>query len=118
MTDEYSTSDYLRYIGLPTVDQQVCHRSIETLKKTYSDVSTLTDNMFCAGLPEGGKDTCQGDSGSGFVMENNEVFYAAGIVSWGVDCGKPGRYGIYTRIDRYINWIQKTMEENEQLRRK
>lgn len=113
MTEKFSTADFLRYIRLPIVDQEVCHRSIEALKKTYSDVSTLTDNMFCAGLPEGGKDTCQGDSGSGFITKNDEVFYAVGIVSWGIDCGKPGRYGIYTRVDRYINWLQKTMEENE-----
>ncbi|XP_053095402.1 complement component 1, r subcomponent [Pangasianodon hypophthalmus] len=112
LTETYNTANHLRYIRLPIVDQQVCHSSIEKAREVHSDISTLTENMFCAGLPEGGKDTCQGDSGSGFVMKNNDVFYAAGIVSWGVDCGTPGRYGVYTRIARYANWINKTMEEN------
>lgn len=112
VTETFSTADYLRYIRLPIVDQKVCRESIDKVRLTHSDVSSLTENMFCAGLPEGGKDTCQGDSGSGFVMKNNGVLYAAGIVSWGVDCGKPGRYGVYTRISRYANWIQEIMAEN------
>ncbi|XP_046704516.1 serine protease 30-like [Silurus meridionalis] len=112
MTETYHTANHLRYIALPIVEQEVCHLSFEEVKKTVSDVSTLTENMFCAGLPEGGKDTCQGDSGSGFVMKKNDVFYAAGIVSWGVDCGRAGRYGVYTRVARYAKWIQKIMEEN------
>ncbi|KAK2855289.1 hypothetical protein Q7C36_007158 [Tachysurus vachellii] len=112
VTETFDTSNYLRYIRLPIVDHKTCHSSIEALRKNNRDLSTLTENMFCAGLPEGGKDTCQGDSGSGFVMKNKDAFYAAGIVSWGVDCGKPGRYGVYTRIARYSNWIKKIMEEN------
>lgn len=112
MTETFNAANQLRYICLPVVDQSVCHSSIENARKTMPDASALTENMFCAGLPEGGQDTCRGDSGSGFVMKQNNVIYAAGIVSWGVDCGKPGRYGVYTRIGRYTNWIRKTMEEN------
>ncbi|XP_053349501.1 complement component 1, r subcomponent [Clarias gariepinus] len=111
VTEHITTADNLRYIRLPIVDQQVCQASIEEARRIHSGVSALTENMFCAGLPEGGKDTCQGDSGSGFVMKNDDVFYAAGIVSWGIDCGKPGRYGVYTHVARYTDWIQKTMME-------
>ncbi|KAI5618334.1 serine protease 60.2 precursor, partial [Silurus asotus] len=108
-TETYKTSNHLSYIALPTVDQEVCFLSFNGKKAKESVVSTLTENMFCAGLPEGGKDTCKGDSGSGFVTKKNDVFYVAGIVSWGVGCGRPGRYGVYTRVARYTNWIQKIM---------
>ncbi|KAF7708399.1 complement C1r-A subcomponent-like isoform X2 [Silurus meridionalis] len=111
ITERYRTANHLRYITLPIVDQEVCCFSFEEVKKTGGNVSNLTENMFCAGLPEGGKDTCQGDAGSGFVTKKNDVFYVAGIVSWGVECGRPGRYGVYTRVARYTNWIQKIMEE-------
>lgn len=72
---------------------------------------TLTDNMFCAGVPEGGKDACDGDGGGTLVLKKDGVFWATGIVSWGYDCGKPGRYGVYTQVSQYINWINKTMSE-------
>uniref|UniRef100_A0A4W5RK73 trypsin n=1 Tax=Hucho hucho TaxID=62062 RepID=A0A4W5RK73_9TELE len=72
----------------------------------------LTDGMFCGGLPEGGKDTCAGDGGGPYVLKYGGVVWAAGIASWGIDCGEPGQYGVYTRVANYVEWIKKTMEEN------
>lgn len=92
----------------------MCDSSIKDANVPY----TLTENMFCAGLQEGGKDTCQGDSGSGFVMRSGDVYYAAGIVSWGVNCGEAGRYGVYTHIARYSNWIYNIMQEKHTSKRK
>ncbi|XP_062848642.1 complement C1r subcomponent-like isoform X2 [Trichomycterus rosablanca] len=112
LTEEQNTADALRYVRLPIVDQQVCHESLNKARQIVPNVYPLTENMFCAGLPEGGNDTCRGDSGSALVIKNNDVFHVAGIVSWGVDCGKPGRYGVYTRVTQYTDWIRKTMEEN------
>lgn len=112
LTEHSTVADELRYINLPIVAQDVCHTSIEAARRDHKDVAQLTGNMFCAGLPEGGEDTCSGDSGSAFVMETDQTYWVAGIVSWGVDCGKPGKYGVYTRVAKYINWIKTTMEEN------
>jgi secreted trypsin-like serine protease len=28
-----------------------------------------------------------------------------GIVSWGIRCGEPNTPGIYTRVNRYLQWI-------------
>uniref|UniRef100_A0A3B1JTB7 complement subcomponent C1r n=1 Tax=Astyanax mexicanus TaxID=7994 RepID=A0A3B1JTB7_ASTMX len=113
LTETHTTSNNLRYIKLPVVDQDTCRTFVETERATRSDVAPLTDNMFCAGFPEGGEDTCSGDSGSAFVAKNNEEYWVAGIVSWGVECAKAGKYGIYTHVSKYTNWIQKTMEENQ-----
>uniref|UniRef100_A0A4W6CUB6 complement subcomponent C1r n=1 Tax=Lates calcarifer TaxID=8187 RepID=A0A4W6CUB6_LATCA len=102
----------LKYVNLPVVDQGVCSRSITSLKRARANIPSLTNNMFCAGVPEGGKDSCQGDSGGPYALNDNGRFWAAGIVSWGVDCGKQGMYGVYTRVTSYVDWINKVMQEN------
>ncbi|GLD63789.1 complement C1r-A subcomponent-like protein [Lates japonicus] len=67
----------LKYVNLPVVDQGVCSRSITSLKRARANIPSLTDNMFCAGVPEGGKDSCQGDSGGPYALKDNGRFWAA-----------------------------------------
>ncbi|XP_023152358.2 complement C1r-A subcomponent-like [Amphiprion ocellaris] len=102
----------LKYVQLPVVDQETCSSSLSSIRRTRSDVPNLTENMFCAGVPEGSKDSCQGDSGSAFTLRENGRFYAAGIVSWGIECGKRGTYGVYTRVSNYLPWINNTIQNN------
>ncbi|XP_039661682.1 complement C1r subcomponent-like [Perca fluviatilis] len=102
----------INYVQLPVVEQETCSKSITSLKKTRDNVPSLSNNMFCAGVPEGGLDSCQGDTGGPYALRDDGRFWAAGIVSWGVDCGKQGTYGVYTRVTNYMDWINKTMQEN------
>ncbi|XP_070823318.1 complement C1r-A subcomponent-like [Chaetodon trifascialis] len=102
----------LKYVQLPVVDQETCTDSITVARRTKDHVPSLTNNMFCAGVPEGGKDSCQGDSGGPFTLSDDGQFWAAGIVSWGVDCGRQGTYGVYTKVSNYLDWINQTMQEN------
>ncbi|KAG7469364.1 hypothetical protein MATL_G00127970 [Megalops atlanticus] len=112
LTESDTISNILKYLRLPLVDHTVCGASIDSQRKLSSDVPSLTDNMFCAGFPEGGRDTCSGDSGGAFALRENDQYWAAGIVSWGINCGVQGTYGIYTRVENYVDWIKKTMEQN------
>uniref|UniRef100_A0A8C9YQD9 Vitamin K-dependent protein C n=1 Tax=Sander lucioperca TaxID=283035 RepID=A0A8C9YQD9_SANLU len=102
----------INYVQLPVVEQETCSKSITSLKKTRDNVPSLSNNMFCAGVPEGGQDSCQGDNGGPYALRDDGRFWAAGIVSWGVGCGKQGTYGVYTRVTNYMDWINKTMQEN------
>ena len=76
----------------------------------------LTDNMLCAGIADGARDACNGDSGGPlFAMRDGEPVQV-GIVSWGegpmdgdAACGHANAYGVYTRLANYGDWIAEKM---------
>ncbi|XP_039619697.1 complement C1r subcomponent-like [Polypterus senegalus] len=115
ITESRRLSSDLKYVALPIVDHSTCQNSVETIKKSRTEPTPdVTDNMFCAGRVEGGDDTCSGDSGGVFALisESDHEWYAAGIVSWGIDCGKKHSYGVYTKVSNYLDWIKQTMSDN------
>jgi len=67
----------------------------------------LFDEEMCAGnWMNGGKDTCEGDSGGPMVKRNaaNE-WVQLGITSWGVGCGEVMLPGVYTEVRYFANDI-------------
>ncbi|XP_074603910.1 uncharacterized protein LOC141857319 isoform X2 [Brevipalpus obovatus] len=88
---------FLQELRMPIVDHQTCKNS------TAYQVS---QNMFCAGYAqEVIGDACKGDSGGPFVGQSNDRWYLLGIVSWGEGCGRAGKYGFYTKVSNYIDWL-------------
>ncbi|KAM6198257.1 coagulation factor IX [Sarcoramphus papa] len=87
----------LQILKVPFVDRPTCLKSTST---------TILQNMFCAGFPAGGSDTCGGDSGGPYTTEIEGTWFLTGITSWGEECAKPGKYGIYTRVSKYLKWIK------------
>uniref|UniRef100_A0A673Z7I2 trypsin n=1 Tax=Salmo trutta TaxID=8032 RepID=A0A673Z7I2_SALTR len=101
----------LMYVPLPVVNQTICRNSIDVVKKEKN--LSLTDNIFCAGNSEGGKDSCMGDSGGAYILKEGDYFRAAGIISWGINCGEPGTYGVYTCVANYVDWIKRTKSQKQ-----
>lgn len=102
-------SDRLQYSSFAIQSDQLCaNKSAE-----YFFNSTVT---FCAGDGKGGNDTCKGDSGGAFVREakrgDDFRWVATGLISWGEGCAQKDKYGYYTRVYSFIDWIKKTMEDN------
>lgn len=90
----------LQKVEVPYVDRTQCKQS-----SRYH----ITRFMFCAGFDTTQKDSCQGDSGGPHATKYKGTWFLTGIVSWGEECAKDGKYGIYTRVSRYYPWIsQKT----------
>lgn len=47
-----------------------------------------------------------------YEQGSNPHYYLAGVVSYGPkNCGTPGIPGVYTRVSKYIEWIEKNISE-------
>src|SRR5690606_10019215 len=69
----------------------------------------VDETMIAAGYDGGGKDACQGDSGGPMVVfdhQNEPV--QVGVVSWGIGCARPNKFGIYSRVSSGFEWIKET----------
>ncbi|XP_060040679.1 mannan-binding lectin serine protease 2, partial [Erinaceus europaeus] len=96
----------LMFVDVPVVDHGQCAAAYE--KAAYPGVR-VTENMLCAGVEGGGKDSCRGDSGGALVFLDDETerWCVGGIVSWGsMRCGEADQYGVYTKVANYLPWIR------------
>ncbi|KAH8808584.1 trypsin-like cysteine/serine peptidase domain-containing protein [Xylogone sp. PMI_703] len=85
----------LNKVSVPVVSRASCRADYGT--------SAITNNMFCAGLTQGGKDSCSGDSGGPIIDASSGVL--VGLVSWGQGCAEAGFPGVYTRLGNYVDFI-------------
>lgn len=98
----------------PDVLQQVTVQiqSNAECKKNYGKDAPggIVDHMICAAYP--GKDSCSGDSGGPMVTQTSagSPWVQAGIVSWGIGCGKAPYPGVYSRVTSFLDWIQKNSQ--------
>ncbi|CAF0980764.1 unnamed protein product [Adineta ricciae] len=97
-------SHILKYLTVPIVEREQCARGHRPKR--------IKDFHICAGYWHGGSDACNGDSGGPLACYINDKPVLIGIVSWGVECARHGTYGVYTRVSRYIRWINQTIERN------
>lgn len=89
-------------VDLQLMDTPVCQK-----REGYGP-QKITGTVFCAAHPT--QSTCRGDSG-GPVIRTHGPTTLVGIVSWGKKkCAGDGQPGVYTRIDRYADWIEQAMK--------
>lgn len=85
--------------------------------KCEENVVGLTERMLCAGdmtgFENGGKDACQADSGGPLTVQENSQYQLIGIVSFGVGCASKGNPGVYARVTKFLNWINKIVAPKE-----
>lgn len=101
-SDGGSASGHLMKATVPYVDNKTCNEPA-----SYN--GRVKEGMMCAGRREGGVDSCQGDSGGPLVLHGSSGPVLVGVVSWGEGCAQKLKYGIYTRVAAYRDWIQRTM---------
>ncbi|XP_041984241.1 serine protease snake-like [Aricia agestis] len=110
-----NTSQTLMKVDVDVVDNAICNRSMKILIRRKVLERGILEDQLCAGdYHNGGKDTCQGDSGGPLqVMEEAvdckrtfPLHRIIGITSFGRDCGRKMAPGVYTRVSKYIEWIE------------
>jgi trypsin len=83
--------DRMQYAQVPITTDAEC-------AKDYSNGSFDAKTMVCAGYPQGGTDTCEGDSGGPLLAAVRGGFRLAGATSFGDGCAQAGKPGVYARL--------------------
>lgn len=92
-------SNVLRNVTVQIVSNETCNG-------LAAYAGAVTPRMVCAGFPQGGKDSCQGDSGGPLMVADGQGgYFQAGITSWGEGCGRPNKFGVYTRVATIADWV-------------
>ena len=88
----------LKAVDMKILEDYQCRQRFRDLYKP--------EQMFCAGGVQGqGHGTCSGDSGGPIVLKGQNVI--VGLTSFGGICGTEGAY---TKVSKYLDFIQKTMK--------
>ncbi|KAG7225761.1 hypothetical protein INR49_014412, partial [Caranx melampygus] len=101
-----SMASTLQKVEVPFTDRTECK---------HSSSARITPVMFCAGYYNEARDACQGDSGGPHANSIHDTWFLTGIVSWGEECAKHGKYGVYTRLSLYYTWINHMERQREKI---
>ncbi|KAF4071076.1 hypothetical protein AMELA_G00280820 [Ameiurus melas] len=104
-TQDTGGEGILKETGFPVIENKVCNRP------AYLN-NRVKDHEMCAGNIEGGTDSCQGDSGGPLVCFGQNTFILQGVTSWGLGCANAMKPGVYARVSKFTDWIEKNTKSN------
>ncbi|KAH8371938.1 hypothetical protein KR093_009372, partial [Drosophila rubida] len=103
---EGDRADVLRKATVKIWNNAECERSYRALGKSNS----ISDTQLCAGYENGQIDSCWADSGGPLMSKEHHLL---GVVSTGIGCARPGLPGIYTRVSKYVDWLQHVINKHQ-----
>ena len=114
--------DKLKKVSVKVVSRKTCQTDMVTYNYESNENTegsseesnetvikyNITEGMLCAGGVRG-EDSCWGDSGGPLTYKTRGQHILIGAVSWGVECGLENKYGVYSSISYYRDWIEEKM---------
>jgi Trypsin/SdrD B-like domain len=98
-----NSSKTLQAATLPLVGNATCAQA-------FRGLTSIENDVICAGPESGGIDACQGDSGGPLIVtDTSGLQRLVGIVSKGYGCARKGYYGIYSRVPTFEAWLNATL---------
>ncbi|KAH8334500.1 hypothetical protein KR059_010820, partial [Drosophila kikkawai] len=107
--EQNSYMSIMKKVKIPIVDSRTCEALLKPLRRTNFQ---LHDSLLCAG-GELGKDSCKGDGGSPLacpLRSDPSRFEQAGIVNWGMGCGRANTPAVYTDVAKLRTWIDEQIK--------
>uniref|UniRef100_A0A672YFE5 Plasminogen n=1 Tax=Sphaeramia orbicularis TaxID=375764 RepID=A0A672YFE5_9TELE len=104
-TQDTGGEGVLKEAGFPVIENKICNRP------SYLN-GRVRDHEMCAGNIEGGTDSCQGDSGGPLVCYAQNRYVLQGVTSWGLGCANAMKPGVYARVSKFVDWIDRTIATN------
>lgn len=108
------SASILQEVQIPVLTNEICRDRYKKIGKLVSQ-KQFDNAVLCAGVLAGGKDSCQGDSGGPLmvpsIIDGRIIYYQIGIVSYGIGCARTDVPGVYTRVQTFVDWIQKKVQE-------
>ncbi|KAI1290130.1 Serine proteinase stubble [Halotydeus destructor] len=96
----------LQVVRLPILMNNQCQQMF----LNAGHVKSIRDTFVCAGYTDGGKDSCEGDSGGPLMVLKDGRWQLVGTVSHGIKCAEPNLPGVYMRTSAYKPWIESIIE--------
>jgi secreted trypsin-like serine protease len=93
-----SAPDQMQFAQVPITTDQYCANAYPN-GLSNTDGSFDAKTMICAGYPQGGTDTCSGDSGGPLLVPvTSGQLRLVGATSFGQGCAEAGKPGVYARV--------------------
>lgn len=109
-----NANNVMRDWQLTVIDNKECRKQYKARSKTILN-NKFDNSVMCADNIDAGQAECQSDAGLMQPIFNPKVrsfpFYQTGILSHGIGCKSNGMPVVYTRVQHYIDWIEKNIQQ-------
>lgn len=107
------SSETLLKVTLESFSFLECNESYKfNINRKFKE-GIVDDSQICYGSKTEKKDTCQGDSGGPLqIYQPNDIYCMyelLGVTSFGRICGTVNSPGVYTRVWKYIDWLESVL---------